>query len=457
MKKKIFLILCCVLPLAMLAGCSTSEIMERLPHSDPEESASTEHKERVFMDKMNGVLTGFDGTDITVSVDDTYYTFDASGATVECARGLIAGDEISIIYEGQLSGADTSQLKVLKIVDELHPQNALQEEILAASLVGLTENTVTFTDEQGRTYTCVSAGAVQYFQNGIVSGLPVTVHYLGTFPQTESGNAEPVPAPLVKILSISDSEPIAAPDLTKIIPAVSSAGSAEQDESAASVDGAAVVSGEGAWNAAGAEAEGAWNAAGAEAEGALNAAGEEAGGAGNTEGAGAEAEGPEDSASGNKAAGRSAAPVSSFPKLRGKLQGLSLNQLLFIPDGMSEPVRIDLGSLPCYFPGGFMIGTGADFYYAGDISEYGISGVIMLYAAGDDPGSLKETRVTSTVSGVVIGHTADTVTVRTMDGAQVMIREQSSGGGSVSREVGDEISAAVNPAVSGRSNILEGR
>jgi len=435
MKKKIFLILCCVLPLAMLAGCSTSEIMERLPHSDPEESASTEHKERVFMDKMNGVLTGFDGTDITVSVDDTYYTFDASGATVECARGLIAGDEISIIYEGQLSGADTSQLKVLKIVDELHPQNALQEEILAASLVGLTENTVTFTDEQGRTYTCVSAGAVQYFQNGIVSGLPVTVHYLGTFPQTESGNAEPVPAPLVKILSISDSEPIAAPDLTKIIPAVSSAGSAEQDESAASVDGAVVVSGEGAWNAAG----------------------EEAGGAGNTEGAGAEAEGPEDSASGNKAAGRSAAPVSSFPKLRGKLQGLSLNQLLFIPDGMSEPVRIDLGSLPCYFPGGFMIGTGADFYYAGDISEYGISGVTMLYAAGDDPGSLKETRVTSTVSGVVIGHTADTVTVRTMDGAQVMIREQSSGGGSVSREVGDEISAAVNPAVSGRSNILEGR
>ena len=425
MKKRLCVVLCCVLPLALLAGCSTSEIMDRLPRSDPEKPVSTEHKERVFMDKMNGVLTGFDGTYVTVSADDTLYTFDASEATVECARGLIAGDEISIIYEGQLSGTDTSGLKVLKIVDELHPQAALQEGTLTASLVGLTENTVTFTDGNGCTYTCTSAGAVQYYQNGIVPGLPVTVHFLGAFPQAESGNAEPVPAPLVKILSVSDAEPIAPPDLTKIIPAASLTGSTEQGENAAADEAAADAPGEDA---------------------------------GNTAGEGADAGGAEGSAPGNAAAGRPAAPVSSYPKLRGKLQGLSLNQLLLIPDGMSEPVRIDLGSLPGYFPGGFMIGTGADFYYAGDISEYGIGGITMLYAVGDDPGSLKAAKVSSTVSGVVIGHTADTVTVRTTDGAQITIRgQQTSGGGSALPETGDEISAAVNPAASGRSDVLEGR
>ena len=39
---------------------------------------------------------------------------------------MITGDEISVIYEGQLSNTDTSTVKALKVVDEFHKKNKLK-------------------------------------------------------------------------------------------------------------------------------------------------------------------------------------------------------------------------------------------------------------------------------------------------------------------------------------------
>ena len=39
--------------------------------------------------------------------DENTYVFDVCQATLECAEGLIAGNEICIIYEGQLSDTDS--------------------------------------------------------------------------------------------------------------------------------------------------------------------------------------------------------------------------------------------------------------------------------------------------------------------------------------------------------------
>ena len=41
---------------------------------------------------------------------------------------MITGDEISIIYEGQLSGTDTSSVHVLKVVDEYHQKKQTKEK-----------------------------------------------------------------------------------------------------------------------------------------------------------------------------------------------------------------------------------------------------------------------------------------------------------------------------------------
>ena len=39
---------------------------------------------------------------------------------------MITGDEISVIYEGQLSNKDTSTVKALKVVDDFHKKNQLE-------------------------------------------------------------------------------------------------------------------------------------------------------------------------------------------------------------------------------------------------------------------------------------------------------------------------------------------
>ena len=62
----------------------------------------------------------FSGSQLILNTDSASYVFNVSNATLECKGGMITGDEISIIYEGQLSGTDTGSVHVLKVVDEFH-------------------------------------------------------------------------------------------------------------------------------------------------------------------------------------------------------------------------------------------------------------------------------------------------------------------------------------------------
>ena len=48
------------------------------------------------------------------------YTFDVSQATLESADGMVRGDSVSVIYEGQLTDTDTSTVRALKVVDDYH-------------------------------------------------------------------------------------------------------------------------------------------------------------------------------------------------------------------------------------------------------------------------------------------------------------------------------------------------
>ena len=54
---------------------------------------------------------------------------------------MITGDEISIIYEGQLSGTNTGSVHVLKVVDEFHKKNKLKKRTAHGQVISLTSNT----------------------------------------------------------------------------------------------------------------------------------------------------------------------------------------------------------------------------------------------------------------------------------------------------------------------------
>ena len=137
MKKLLAACVCAGLSFSF-AGCSPETILEQFTStgdtsvreltSSSDTTTETETKDRIYMDELSGTLQDFSGSQLILNTDSASYVFNVSNATLECKGGMITGDEISIIYEGQLSGADTGSVHVLKVVDEFHKKNKLKNQ-----------------------------------------------------------------------------------------------------------------------------------------------------------------------------------------------------------------------------------------------------------------------------------------------------------------------------------------
>ena len=103
--------------------------------------------------KSKGSFRDFTCAGLTLISLEQAYVFDFSDGFLECEDGMITGDEISVIYEGQLSSEDTSSVKALKVVDDFHKKNQLEVRKVYGEVQGLTSNTITIKDEQGKTGT----------------------------------------------------------------------------------------------------------------------------------------------------------------------------------------------------------------------------------------------------------------------------------------------------------------
>ena len=174
MKKLLAACVCAGLSFSF-AGCSPETILEQLTStgdtsvreltSSSDTASDAETKDRVYMDELSGTLQAFSGSQLILNTDNASYVFNVSNATLECKGGMITGDEISIIYEGQLSGTDTSSVHVLKVVDEIHSKNKLKKRTAHGQVISLTSNTITIKSKKGKTATYSITGTKQYYQN----------------------------------------------------------------------------------------------------------------------------------------------------------------------------------------------------------------------------------------------------------------------------------------------------
>ena len=223
MKKLLAACVCAGLSFSF-AGCSPETILEQLTStgdtsvreltSSSDTASDAETKDRVYMDELSGTLQAFSGSQLILNTDNASYVFNVSNATLECKGGMITGDEISIIYEGQLSGTDTSSVHVLKVVDEIHSKNKLKKRTAHGQVISLTSNTITIKSKKGKTATYSITGTKQYYQNGIKAGDWVYLTFKGKFPDTSSNSSTSLDASLLKVLSISDLENLNIPDPT---------------------------------------------------------------------------------------------------------------------------------------------------------------------------------------------------------------------------------------------------
>ena len=200
----------CFILFPVLSGCSKGELSSlSLPFTGPSPTP-VQVRERVYMDEFQGTLKGFDGSWIRLVKDDTDYLFDISGASVELPLGLLSGQEVSLIYEGILNMEDPSTVKVLKVTEYMHPREKLTEQGLKGTLDALTPNTALITWENGQKILFCTTGVCQYYKNGISPGMTVYVHFFGNLPAAPQDSGI-IDAKLIKVLSISDTEPMIPP------------------------------------------------------------------------------------------------------------------------------------------------------------------------------------------------------------------------------------------------------
>lgn len=125
---------------------------------------------RVYMDELPGTVQSFTGNKLTLVSSSLPYTFDVSQATLESEDGIIRGDSVSVIYEGQLTDTDTSTVRALKVVDDYHTTDTLKDKTSHGQIQQLTANSVTIKSRGGKTATFPITGAEQYYQNGLKTG-----------------------------------------------------------------------------------------------------------------------------------------------------------------------------------------------------------------------------------------------------------------------------------------------
>lgn len=376
MKKLLAACICTGLIFSM-SGCSLGNILEQITstgdisaENPSEETAPVEVKTRVYIDEISGKLEDFNGSQLTVSTEDEHYVFDVSEATLECADGMITGDTVSVIYEGLLSDTDTSTVKALKVVDEFHKKNKLKERVAQGTLKNLTPNTITIRSKSGKTATYPITGTEQYYQNGIKEGSWVYLNFKGKYPE-DAANPKTMNASHLKVLSISDIEPMVIPEPTPVPTAQDGAEEAGKDK-----------------------------------------------------------------------------------QFLAAIQNVTLNTLQILPAGKTTPLNLDLSAIPSYFKGGIAPGSHVNVIYRGELKENTLDGISVIAVTGEDPDLIKNRQISFTATGSIAGTTANTVTIRTTDGAVDTFRTESAQDISTSGlEEGAVVRITFHPSESKTSNI----
>ena len=210
MKKKLVI---CIgsLFLITLSGCSLGDVVDHFTASDNPQLQNIHQSTRVYMDEIRGTLQDFTGNHLTVLSNSATYIFDISQATLECTNGMICGDAVSVIYEGQLNSTNTGTVKALKIVDDYHATSELKEGTTRGQVQSLTDNSITVKSKSGKTVTFPVTGTEQYYQGGIKAGNWVYLHYKGNFGPASDDNPNILDGSHMKICSVSDINPLNVP------------------------------------------------------------------------------------------------------------------------------------------------------------------------------------------------------------------------------------------------------
>ena len=112
-----------------------------------------------------------------------------------------------------------------------------------------------------------------------------------------------------------------------------------------------------------------------------------------------------------------------------------------------------MSAIPAYFKGGIAPGSHVNVTYIGDLETTSLEEVRIIAVTGEDPDTINDKHISFTVTGTIIGSTANTITVQTDDGAIDTFRTENAqdltAGG---MEYGDYVCVTFHPSKSKSSN-----
>lgn len=168
----------------------------------------TEKKEK--SKTITGVLESFSGGIITMTSDEqekNELKFEVKEAIIEC-KNMLVGDEIAVVYEGEINGTDTSNVKVKKVIDDGENTTKVQESIVG-TMVDASMNTITIQSNDGKQYAFSTVGAKHTYKNGIKEGNWVRITYVGKIKGTDTSG--------VKVMEITDDDANIPPEQAKMV------------------------------------------------------------------------------------------------------------------------------------------------------------------------------------------------------------------------------------------------
>ena len=371
---------CMILGLSLfMGGCSNDQIdnhiislQDKISNATSSDSASQEtsdssQEERIYMDEITGTLQNFDGTNMTISSDGETYVFDVSRTRLECKYGVVFSDQVSVIYQGQLSGTDISTISPIKVTDKYHNETPLENRTLKGKVKKLTSNALVIVTEKGNTVTFPVTGVRQYYKKGIKAGRWVYVHFRGKFINETIVGDKQYDGSFTKVISVSDTDPLKVPAATPT---------------------------------------------------------------------------------------PSPAPKKKEQHLRAKIVSVSTSTMTVVPQTTGSELTVPLTSVPIYFKGGMAPGSYVNIIYTGKFNGESTNGMKIRGITGEDPDTLSIRNISSTVTGTILGTTANTVLIQTYDGVKILCsRENVQDLSTSGMEEGADLRVTFNPAKSRTSNI----
>ncbi len=147
-------------------------------------------------------------------------------------------------------------------------------------------------------------------------------------------------------------------------------------------------------------------------------------------------------------------PQKKEQKLRARLVSVSTNTITVIPQTSDTELIIPVSSVPVYFKGGMAPGSYVNIIYTGTFDGESTSGMKIRGVTGEDPDTLSVRNISSTVTGTILGTTANTVLIQTYDGVKILCdRENAQDLSGSGMQEGADLLVTFNPAKSRTSNI----